>query len=362
MNGFTQESEELRRDELAAVERVVRSGWYVLGQEVAAFEKEWAAAAGTAHAVGVGNGMDAIEIGLRVLDIGPGDEVITTPMTAFASVLAILRVGATPVLADIDPDTACLDLQSAARCVSPKTRAVMLVHLYGQVSRLDEWRAFCAERGLLLLEDCAQSHLATWQGAACGTVGQWGAFSFYPTKNLGCMGDGGAFNTSSGALAERAARLRNYGQSKRYYHTEIGLNSRLDEMQAAILRERLKWLARFTTHRQDNAATYFAGLSNPRVRPLARPHARENHVYHLFVARCQERERLSEHLKERGIESFFHYPVPMHLQEPCLTLRRDPQGLAVAERHAQECISLPCHPQMSPKDLDTVIEAVNAFA
>lgn len=361
MNGFQREAPALRERELAAVDRVLRSGWYILGKEVEAFEREWARAIGIAHAVGVGNGMDAIEIGLRALGIGPGDEVITTPMTAFASVLAILRAGAQPVLADIDPATAQMSLESAQRCLGPKTKAVLLVHLYGHVHRLDRWKAFCDATGIALVEDCAQAHLASWSGVRAGAWGRLGAFSFYPTKNLGAVGDGGALVTSDPSLAALARQLRNYGQSERYQHPVLGLNSRLDELHAAILRERLAVLEVYTGRRREVARTYRAGIANPALRLLAAPLEEANHVHHLFVLCCSRRDVLSAHLRERGIESLIHYPIPVHLQQPCAELRRDPEGLGAAERHGRECLSVPCNPQLADDEVGTVIEALNDF-
>lgn len=361
MNAFTLEPESLVRAQLAAMERVLRSGWYVLGREVQTFETEWAQASGAKHAVGVGNGLDAIEIGLRVCGVGPGDEVVTTAMTAFATTLAILRAGATPVFADIDPATALLDPASAERCITQRTKAILLVHLYGQLGDMDAWQALCKRRGILLIEDCAQSHLALWRGRAGGTFGACGAYSFYPTKNLGALGDGGALVTMDNAYAELAKRLRNYGQSQRYHHPDIGLNSRLDELQAAILRVRLAVLPEFTARRRAIGAQYLAGIRNPRVELLAAPAAPESHVYHLFVVRCTERDRLAEHLKSGGIESLCHYPVPVHRQPPCKDMARDAQGMAHTERHAAQCLSLPCHPQLSDDNVAKVISAVNAF-
>lgn len=361
MNDFKAEPESLRIAELAAVERVLHSGWYVLGQEVKAFEAEWTARCGIAHAMGVGNGMDAIEIGLRALDIGVGDEVITTPMTAFATVLAIIRAGATPVLADIDPDTALLDPQSVERCISPKTKAVLLVHLYGQVRDMGRWTGFCDAHGIALLEDCAQSHLAMWSGKVAGSFGRFGAYSFYPTKNLGAIGDAGAIVSNDGDLIHRAGILRNYGQKVRYYHAELGLNSRLDEIQAALLRVRLGLLEDFTLRRRQIAKTYFENIANPNIELLAKPLQTESHVYHLFVMKCAERERLAQYLKSNGVETFVHYPVPVHRQEPCTHLRCDPNGLPATERHAASCLSIPCHPQMSDADIATVVGAINAF-
>jgi dTDP-4-amino-4,6-dideoxygalactose transaminase len=361
MNGFLREPEALREQELAAAERVLRSGWYILGKELEAFEQRWAGVVGTAHAVGVGNGMDAIEIGLRALGVGPGDEVVTTPMTAFASVLAIIRAGATPVLADIDPATALTSLESVRRCMSPATRAVLLVHLYGQADQLDRWRKLCDEAGVHLVEDCAQAHLAVSGGLRAGAAGSIGAFSFYPTKNLGAIGDGGALTTSSEGIAAKARQLRNYGQSVRYHHPELGMNSRLDEIQAAMLSVRLNLLQEFTDRKRTIARAYRKGISNPGIRLLAPPAHDSSHVYHLFVITCDDRDRLAEHLRGRGVETLIHYPIPVHLQPPCTGLRRDPLGLTHAERHGSTCLSIPCHPQLTDVEVATVVAALNEF-
>jgi dTDP-4-amino-4,6-dideoxygalactose transaminase len=351
----------LKQAEREAFDRVLESGWYVLGEEVELFERDWARACAVRHAVGTGNGMDAIEIGLRALDIGAGDEVITTPMTAFATVLAVLRAGAVPVLADIDHETGLLDPASVERCLSSRTRAVLLVHLYGRVGNMGDWQQLTRRRGVALLEDCAQSHQARWQGQCAGTFGAFGAYSFYPTKNLGTLGDGGALITGDDSLAARARRLRNYGQSEKYQHPELGLNSRLDELHAALLRVRLGCLEEFTRRRREIAAAYWAGIDNSRVRLLRQPETSEQHVHHLFVVTCDDRDRLAACLGDRGVQTSVHYPVPVHHQPPTSQLRRDPLGLKHAEKHAATCLSLPCHPQLGDGEIRTVIEAVNAF-
>ena len=361
MNDFKAEPAEIREAQLEATRRVLESGWYVLGSECQAFERSWAEACDSRHCVGVGNGMDAIELALRGLHIGAGDEVITTPMTAFATVLAILRAGATPVLADIDPSSGLLDPQSVKRCLSARTRAMVLVHLYGQVRDMGTWQSLCEQAGIALIEDCAQAHLARLGGRSAGSFGKAGAWSFYPTKNLGAVGDGGALVCSDDELAARVARLRNYGQSERYYHPELGMNSRLDELQAALLAVRLKWLPGFTQTRREIAQTYRQELRNPAVELLAAPQEADAHVYHLFVVRCAARDRLQAHLKDAGVQTLVHYPVPVHHQQTCRDLRRDQQGLAQAERHGQVCLSLPCHPQMSAAQVEQVVSAVNAF-
>ena len=361
MNDFKAEPEQLIQQQLAAAERVLRSGWYVLGKEVQTFEAAWAKRCGVAEAIGVANGMDAIEIGLRALGIGAGDEVITTPMTAFASVLAIFRAGATPVLADLEAGTALLDAESVERCLSPKTKAILLVHMYGQLADMDRWSAFARANNVLLLEDCAQAHLAEWNGSVAGSFGEYGAYSFYPTKNLGAVGDAGALISNRADVATQARVLRNYGQSERYHHPELGMNSRLDELQAAILTERLGWLDEFTNRRRAIAAAYHAGISNPSIELLDRPLQSLSHSYHLFVLLSKQRDSFSNYLTQAGVANLAHYPVPVHKQKPCADVRIDPAGLQIAERHAMNCLSIPCHPQMTDDDVAHVIEIVNAF-
>lgn len=360
MNDFKAEPPELRDAMLEATRRVLESGWYVLGNEVVNFEKQWASTCGVEYGVGVGNGMDAIEIALRALNIGTGDEVITTPMTAFATVLAILRAGATPVLADIELDTALLSIESVKRCINNKTKAILLVHLYGQVRQMDEWLNICTNHKIALLEDCAQAHLATWKGKTAGSFGAAGAYSFYPTKNLGAAGDAGMLVTNDESIAKRSSQLRNYGQSVRYHHPELGMNSRLDEIHAAMLSERLKWLQEFTERRQQIARAYHAGIRNLHVNQLAPPEEHDAHVYHLYVITCKQREALQSHL-HKNIQALIHYPICIHQQGPCISIKCDPLGLRNSELHAATCLSLPCHPQMSDADVATVITAVNSF-
>lgn len=361
MNDFKAEPAEMRQAMLEAAQRVLESGWYVLGNEVVAFEKQWAQRCGVSHGIGVANGMDAIEIALRTLGIGVGDEVITTPMTAFASVLAILRSGATPVLADIDADTGLLSIESVRRCLSNKTKAVVLVHLYGQVRSMSAWVELCKQHKIELIEDCAQAHLATWQGGVAGSFGAAGAYSFYPTKNLGAPGDAGMLVTRCAEVAERAAQLRNYGQSVRYHHPVLGMNSRMDEIHAAMLSERLKWLGLFTQRRINISAAYRLGIYNQEVSQLAEPEHEGAHVYHLYVVRSPKRDAMQAHLLANGVQALIHYPVPIHMQKPCKDIRRDPIGLSRSDIHAAECLSIPCHPQMSDEDVEHVIQAVNSF-
>ena len=283
-------------------------------------------------------------------------------MTAFATVLAVMRAGAEPVLADIEHESALLSLDSARRCLTSRTRAVVLVHLYGQLRNMQAWLDLCAEHGIALVEDCAQAHMANWQLRVAGSFGLVGAYSFYPTKNLGAPGDGGMLVSNDESIAERARRLRNYGQSPRYEHPELGMNSRLDEIQAAMLSRRLKWLPAFTRRRREIAEAYRAQLKNPAVDMLGAAQELEAHVNHLFVVTCEDRDRLQAHLQSCGVQTSIHYPVAIHREELCVSLARDRKGLANSERHARTCLSLPCHPQMTEEQVDMVVAAVNRFA
>jgi dTDP-4-amino-4,6-dideoxygalactose transaminase len=226
---------------------------------------------------------------------------------------------------------------------------------------MQTWQAFCADQDILLIEDCAQAHLAVCDGGAAGSFGAAGAFSFYPTKNLGAVGDAGMVVTSDRNIAQISGRLRNYGQNKRYDHSELGLNSRLDELQAAMLTERLKWLPGFTRRRTEIAGKYRSGLKNERIRLLDAPETDTSHVYHLFVIKCDRREALQDHLSAHDVQSLVHYPIPVHQQTSCPDISRDPEGLPNSEKFASTCLSLPCHPQLSDDEVDKVIRVVNAF-
>lgn len=362
MNGFSKEPQEIIEAQLTATRSVFESHHYVLGSHVTEFESAWANYCGADYAVGVANGLDALEIALRAVGIGPGDQVITTPMTAVATILAILRAGATPVLADIDSTTGLLDPESVERCITEQTKALILVHLYGQVRNMNAWLRLCKARGIYLIEDCAQSHGARESGQSSGTFGVAGAFSFYPTKNLGAIGDAGALITNDPEIAAQARTLRNYGQANRYEHIEVGMNSRLDEIQAAILQVRLNWLDAFTKRRQEIAARYLAELNNPWVKTLAAPLAPEQHVYHLFVVTSDFRDELAAHLKSHGVETLIHYPISADNQRALTGIATDPAGLTNSHRHAATCLSIPCQPQLTDSEIDQVVAAINSFA
>ena len=340
-----------------AIDRVIERGWFVLGPEVSGFEEEFAAACGAAHAVGVGTGTDAIALILRALGIGEGDEVITSPLSAAYSALAIMMAGARPVFADVDPERATIDPARIAERVGPRTRAILPVHLYGQPADMAAIERVAARHNLAIVEDCCQAHLATSGGRPVGTIGVAGAFSFYPTKNLGALGDGGAIVTSDHALADRLQRLRNGGQSDRYHHQEPGINSRLDDIQAAILRARLPRLRGWTERRRALAARYRDRLAGAPVALL--PEREPGHVYHLFVVRSGDRDGLQAHLAENGVETLIHYPVAIPRQ-PALAGQR-PDDCPIAARLCSGILSLPLHPALRDDEVDRIAAAVHAF-
>jgi dTDP-3-amino-3,4,6-trideoxy-alpha-D-glucose transaminase len=347
-----------------AIDRVLARGWFVLGPEVEAFEREFAAASGARWAVGVGTGTDAIALTLRALGIGRGDEVITTALSAVYTALAVVIAGARPVFADVDTATLTMDPDAVAAAVTARTRAILPVHLYGQSADMTAIERIAARHGLAIVEDCCQAHLASAGGRPVGTIGAAGAFSFYPTKNLGALGDGGAVVTGDEALATRIRRLRNGGQIDRYVHGEPGVNSRLDELQAAVLRARLPFLAGWTARRRLLATRYRALLAGSAARepssvePIAEIDA--GHVYHLFVVRTTHRDALQRHLAAAGVETLVHYPVPIP-EQPAMA-GANPDSCPRAAMACDMVISLPLHPGLDEAAIDAVAAAIVAFA
>ena len=349
-----------------AISRLLSSGWYIPGKEVEAFEKEFAAFHGFQDSVGVGNGTDALELALRAIGVGNGDLVFTVSHTAVATVAAIEKTGAVPVLVDIDPSTFTMDPQSLEESITHQEQfgtgrpsAIVAVHLYGHPAAMAEILAIAKARGLEIVEDCAQAHGAKFGGQVVGTLGRIAAFSFYPTKNLGALGDAGAVLTSDAQLAERVRLLREYGWKKRYISECPGGNSRLDEIQAAVLRVKLRALAQDNCCRRDIARNYLNGLHDSAVAlPLIRDGV--EHVFHQFVLRSRGRDSLREHLSRSGIGTLVHYPVPIHLQ-PAYAGRVavQPGGLPETERAANEVLSLPMFPQLTRDEVDEVIKSVN---
>ena len=358
---FTPQHAPLRTAALAAMARVYDAGQYVLGAEVAAFEQEYAVFSQTAHCVGVGSGLDALTLALRALGIGPGDEVLVPATTYVATWLAVSHVGAVPVPVEPEPATSNLDPARLAAAITPRTRAVLPVHLYGQACRMDEVLAVARRHQLLVVEDNAQAQGATYAGRPTGSFGDLSATSFYPSKNLGALGDAGAVTTNDPALVARVQRLRNYGSQEKYHHEILGYNSRLDELQAAILRTKLPYLAAWTRQRQQLAAWYqhyLAGVPDLRL-PAVAPGA--THVYHLYVVHTPHRDALRQCLASQGIGTGLHYPLPPHWQPAYQHLRLPVDAFPVANELAATCLSLPLWPGMTEEHVVAVAAAVRSF-
>ena len=344
----------------AAILQVLDKGWYILGEEVKAFEFEFASYIGAAHGIGVGNGTDALHLALKACGIGPGDEIITVSHTAVATVAAIEMAGATPVLIDIEPTYFTMDPAMLEAAITPHTKAIIPVHLYGQPADLASILEIARRHGLQVIEDCAQAHGALYCGQRVGSWGDIACFSFYPTKNLGALGDGGMVVTNNAALAERVRLLREYGWKERYVSYIPGSNSRLDELQAAVLRVKLRYLeadnaARFRLAMMYNQMLGATGLAIPSRRTGA------SHVYHLYVVRSARRDELQTFLRLHGISSLIHYPMPVHLQPAYRARIRGSDNLPETGRAAREVLSLPMYPEIGQSVIEKVISAVEAF-
>lgn len=340
--------------------RVLRSGWYILGKEVEAFEEEYAAFHGSGiTCAGVANGLDALILAVRALGIGEGDEVIVQGNTYIASVMGISINGATPVFVEPDEHHQ-IDVSKIEAAITPKTKAVMVVHLYGHICDMDKVSEICKKHGLKLVEDCAQAHGAKWNGKLAGTFGDAGCFSFYPSKNIGAFGDAGAVISSDPELIGKIKVLRNYGSGRRYYNEVVGVNSRLDEIQAALLRVRLKYIDEITSERRKIASVYNEKITNPAIiKPVQQEGGYE--VYHQYVIRSDRRDELIEYLKEKDIGTIIHYPVPPHLQQAYEYLGHKKGDLPICERYANEVLSIPMYNGMTDEEQQYVIDAINKF-
>jgi dTDP-3-amino-3,4,6-trideoxy-alpha-D-glucose transaminase len=348
---------ELRAEIDAAVGRVLGGERYILGPEVEAFEAEFARYCGTAHAVGVGNGTEAIALSLLACGVGPGDEVLTAPNTSPFTALAITMTGARPAFVDVDARTHTLDPSRVEAALTERVRAIIPVHLYGQPAAMGPILELARARGISVIEDACQAHGARYEGRPVGSLGDMAAFSFYPTKNLGAVGDGGAVVTSDGPLAERVRMLRDGGRVDRDRHAVRGINSRLDELQAAILRVKLGHLDAWNDHRRKLAALYRRGLASADVAlPLEAPYA--HHVYHLFVIQSPERDALRRRLATNGIDSLVHYPIPLHEQEAFRDLGYVRGTFPRAEHGSASVLSLPLFPQLTDAQVERVCHVV----
>ena len=353
--GFYQYQEEFEQKAL----EVLRSGWYVLGKEVSSFEEEFAAYTGAKYCVGLASGLDALWMAFRILEIGAGDEVIVQGNTYIASVMGITMNGATPVFVEPD-DYYQIDTAKIEEKITDKTKAVLVVHLYGQATNMKPVVELCQKYNLRLVEDCAQSHGACFEGQMTGTFGDIGCFSFYPSKNLGAFGDGGAIVTNDEQIAKDMKVYRNYGSEKRYYNKVVGTNSRLDEIQAGLLRVRLSHMDEMTKEKQQIAKRYREELNNPKfVLPPLMDGA--THVYHQFVIRSKERDTLIDYLNEKEIGTIIHYPIPPHLAEAYAYLGFKEGDFPMTERLAKEVVSIPMYNGMTEEEQTYVIDALNAF-
>ncbi len=358
----------IRADVEAAISRVMESHQFILGPEVEALEAEIARLSRCSFAIGVSSGTDALLVSLMTLGIGPGDEVITSPYSFFATAGAVVRLGAKPVFVDINPYTLNMDASLLESAVTPRTRAILPVHLAGQVADMDAIMQLANQHGLAVVEDACQALGADYGGRAAGAIGSLGCFSFFPSKNLGGAGDSGMVITNDPALADRVALLRNHGHRPKYYNLAVGGNFRMDALQAAILRAKLPHLEGWTTARQRNAALYReyfsqAGLVNREDAPVSLPRETDQgtHIYHLYQLRVQSRTALMNHLKSAGISTEIYYPVPLHLQACFADLGYQPGDLPHAERAAQETLALPIYPELTQQQIVRVVGAVAEF-
>jgi len=342
-----------------AFEQVFESSWFVLGKNVEAFEKEFASYCNARYGIGVGSGTEALHLALLASGIQPGDEVITVANTAVPTISAISFAGATPVFVDIDADSYTMNPKLIEAKITEKTRGILPVHLYGQAADLHPILKIAKKHNLKVIEDACQAHGAEYHGKKVGALGNLGCFSFYPSKNLGAYGDGGMVVTNDPELADRVWMLRNYGQRKRYYHDVKGFNSRLDELQAAFLRKKLKHLNKWNERRRQLAQIYHDNLGSVVVKPIEKDFA--YHIYHLYVIRCQRREELQEYLMENGIQTLIHYPVPAHLQQAYRDLNIKPGSFPITEKYAAEILSLPMYPELTDDDVFYIADKINKF-
>ena len=350
----------LRTEVDNAIQRVLDRGWFILGKEGEEFEQEFGAYLGARHAFGVASGTDAIHLALVAAGVQPGDEVITAANTCVPTVSGISSSGALPVLVDVDPVSFNLDATKIEAAITARTRAILPVHLYGQAADIDRIVEIARRHDIRVVEDTAQGVGATYRDRKLGTIGDAGCFSFYPSKNLGAFGDGGAIVTNDDDIAERVRRLRNYGEVRRYYHATKGVNSRLDEIQAAILRAKLPFLDVWNQRRREIAELYGREINNALIgKPAELDYGVHN--YHLYVVRCRRRDELQKHLADCGVGTLIHYPVPIHLQEAYLDLNQREGAFPIAEECAREILTLPVFPELTDAETAHVVESVNSF-
>ncbi len=343
----------------AAVSRVLSSGWYLFGKELEQFEKHFSEYCGVQYGIGVASGTEAIQIALEACGIGSGDEVLTTSNTCVPTITGIELSGAKCIFVDIDPDTYTMDPQQIEKRVTLKTKAIVVVHLYGQCANMKEIQHIAQKNNLKIIEDCAQAHGSFHNGKHAGSFGDAGAFSFYPTKNLGTLGDAGMVVTNNEMIAERARKLRNYGQNEKYHHSIKGMNSRMDEIQAAILNAKLPFLNQWIERRHQIATRYITALQDLEIHLPYTPKSNK-HSYHLFVIRIKNRNRFREHLTQWDVQTEIHYPIPVHRQPAYKEYLDQDSYLPVTDAQANELVSLPLYPELTDSEVDYVIGSIRA--
>lgn len=343
-----------------AVKQVLDSGWFILGKQVEGFEKEFAEYLEVKYAVAVGSGTEALHLALVALGVGSGDEVITVPNTAVFTVSAISFANAKPVFVDIDKNYYAMDAKKIEKAITKKTKAIMPVHLYGQCADMDEIRSVAEKHDIKIVEDACQSHGAEYKSKKAGSIGDIGCFSFYPSKNLGAFGDGGIAVTNSRELADKLKLLRNGGQEKRYFHKIKGFNSRLDEIQAAVLSIKLKYLDKWNDMRRNMASLYDTLITNSKImKPVEAKY--NKHVYHLYVIKTKQRDKLQKYLADNDIQTYVHYPVPVHLQQAYRDLNILKGKYPVAEECSDTILSLPMYPELKKEEVKQICEVINSF-
>ncbi len=352
-------NERFRSEMDATVKRVLDSGWYLLGKEGEAFEREFAEYCGVRHCIGCANGLDALKLIIQAYGIGDGDEVIAPANTYIASLISISANGATPVLVEPDPRTCLINPDLIEQAVTPRTKAIMVVHLYGRAMDMTKVWEVARKYKLKIIEDSAQSHGAMFNGRRCGNLGDASGFSFYPGKNLGCLGDGGAVTTNDDTLAEKIRALRNYGSDVKYHFPYRGTNSRLDEIQAGCLRVKLPLLDVDNQRRREIAKRYLAGIRNPLLRLPTIPVDEAQHVWHVFTVFCDRRDELKRYLDAKGVQTVIHYPIPPHRQ-PAYTEWHN-LSLPITEKIHESIISIPISPVLSDEEVAEIIDILNAF-
>ena len=358
MNSFNREPTKLKKKIINSFKNIYKSGWWVLGKNVNNFEKKWAKTINRKYCAAVANGLDALEIGMKALNIKEGDEVITTPLTAFASTLSIINIGAKPVFIDVD-QSGLLNLKNIGQKINKKTKAILYVHLYGQCKDLSELKKICLTKKIYLIEDCAQSHLSESEFGKSGTFGEFAAWSFYPTKNLGAIGDAGAISSNNYEFIQKCKKIRNYGQTSRYRHTLKGVNSRMDEIQAGILNEKIDYLDTWNKMRSLIANRYEKEINNPKIKKLKRIKSKKDSFY-LYVIQSRFRNKLITHLNNNNIKSIIHYPILSYNQKINYKFIKL-ENCRNAETLSKTCLSIPCHPFLKNKEINQIIKTLNEF-